>query len=118
MKKKTNLNAVRKNRTKKSPAKMQKSKPAASKINKPAKSPTTKSSREKEFMLRRSGVDKEGNQKLTAIRVYKRKPNGWKDDVEATTAPVGYKWITNGKSLFGGERRSGLMKVNNSGQKK
>lgn len=64
-----------------------------------------------EYMLRRSGLDKEGNQKFTAIRVYKRKPNGWREDNGATTAPVGYKWINNGKSLTSGERKTALVKV-------
>lgn len=67
-----------------------------------------------EFMLRKSGLDKEGNQQYTAIRIYKRKPNGWTETKGATTAPVGYKWISNNKSLFSGERKSALLKEKQS----
>ena len=63
------------------------------------------------FLLRPNGIDKEGNQKFTAIRVYNRTPKGWKDDKGATTAPIGYKWVHNGKSLLSGDRRSALVKV-------
>jgi len=88
------------------------SKPATKPTVKKAASKQTTTTKPGEYMLRKSGLDKEGNQKFTAIRVYKRKPNGWKEDKGATTAPVGYKWISNGKSLTSGERKSALVRVN------
>ncbi len=109
--KKTNLNAVRENKQKK----MTNSTPKTTAPKKTvAPKVTTKKTvpkKAEEYMLRKSGLDKEGNQQLTAIRVYKRKPNGWKEDKGATTAPKGYAWISNGKSLFSGERRTGLIKA-------
>ncbi len=44
---------------------------------------------------------------------YQELPKGWKEDKGATTAPVGFIWITNGKSLFRGERKSGLIREEN-----
>ncbi len=38
-------------------------------------------------------------------------PNGWVVDTMAKTAPVGYKWIHNGKSYFSGQRKTALMKI-------
>ena len=37
-------------------------------------------------------------------------PDGWKRTVGAQTAPAGWYWANNGKSLFGGERKSALIK--------
>lgn len=39
-----------------------------------------------------------------------RIPKGWKENMHATTAPQGWKWVWNGKPLFGGEYRSALMR--------
>ena len=39
-----------------------------------------------------------------------RLPEGWKRTVGALTAPVGWYWANNGKSLFGGERKTALIK--------
>ena len=39
-----------------------------------------------------------------------RLPEGWKRTVGALTAPVGWHWANNGKSLFSGERKSALIK--------
>lgn len=64
-----------------------------------------------ELFLMKTGLDEQGNQKYTEIKVYKRKPAGWKETNGATTAPRGYKWIDNGKSHFGGKRRSALLKT-------
>lgn len=61
-------------------------------------------------ILIKSGLDKQGNQRYSAIKVYKRMPKDWKEDKGATTAPIGYKWITNGKSLFKGQRKCGFIK--------
>lgn len=38
-------------------------------------------------------------------------PKGWKECKGASTAPVGYKWINNGKSRFGGEYKNKLIKA-------
>lgn len=38
-------------------------------------------------------------------------PDGWKIDKGAMTAPKGFCWITNGKSRFGTERKSALLKL-------
>lgn len=65
----------------------------------------------KEVILRKSGLDKQGNQKYTEYKVYKRKPKGWKENKGATTAPRGYKWIHNGKSLFSAEYKAAFLKV-------
>ena len=37
-------------------------------------------------------------------------PDGWKILEGATTAPKGYKWVYNGKSLFSGKREKALLK--------
>lgn len=39
-----------------------------------------------------------------------RLPEGWVRTNGAQTAPIGWYWANNGKSLFGGERRSALIK--------
>ena len=71
---------------------------------------TAKPKKTERYMLRKAGLDKQGNQQFTAVRVYQRMPNGWKETEGALTAPVGYKWIDNGKSLFKG-RKSALLEV-------
>ena len=103
--KKTTKKVVKKKTVKKPTVKKVKPKKVAKKqtIKKPAP--------KKVFMLRKSGLDKEGNQNYTAIRVYKKIPNGWKVDEGAKTAPIGYKWVTNGQSVFGGKRKTALVKV-------
>ena len=45
-----------------------------------------------------------------AITKLDKLPEGWKRTVGAQTAPTGWYWANNGKSLFGGERRSALIK--------
>ena len=42
--------------------------------------------------------------------VYNTLPHGWKVLKGATTAPCGYKWISNNKSRFSGERKLGFIK--------
>lgn len=39
-----------------------------------------------------------------------RLPEGWVRTNGAQTAPVGWYWANNGKSLFGGERKTALIK--------
>ena len=48
---------------------------------------------------------------LAAVPTYTAMPQGWQVIENATTAPAGYVWICNGKSLFGGARRHGLLKT-------
>lgn len=110
--KKSNLNAATQKKTTKkttTPTKKATTKAAAQK----KETATTKATatKQQKFMLRKNGLDKEGNQKFTAVRVYDRKPNGWKEIEGATTAPVGYKWVSNNKSLFSGQRKTGLLKL-------
>ena len=45
-----------------------------------------------------------------AIPKLDRLPEGWVRTNGAQTAPVGWYWANNGKSLFGGERKSALIK--------
>lgn len=40
------------------------------------------------------------------------KPEGWKVDKYALTAPIGYVWIYNGKGYFSG-RQHALIKIEN-----
>ena len=63
-----------------------------------------------EMIAIRSGLDGNGNQKYTHIPVYDRMPEGWRKIQGALTAPRGYAWIHNGKSLFGGEYRHGFIR--------
>lgn len=45
------------------------------------------------------------------VKVYDEMPNGWREIKGALTAPVGYKWICNNKSVFSKERETGLLKI-------
>lgn len=45
------------------------------------------------------------------IKVLHSLPEGWKEFKSASTAPNGYKWISNGKSMFGGEFEHALLKL-------
>lgn len=38
------------------------------------------------------------------LPIYEHLPEGWKVDKGATNAPLGYVFINNNKSRFGGER--------------
>jgi len=40
-------------------------------------------------------------------------PEGWKEIRGATTAPSGYVWINNRKSIFSKEYRHALLKTTN-----
>ncbi len=64
----------------------------------------------KEYALMKAGLDKQGRQQFTAVRVYNKKPNGWNDVKGAMTAPDGTKWIDNGKSITSGKYQSALVK--------
>ena len=52
-------------------------------------------------------------QLLEQFTVYFVMPDGWKEIMGAQTAPSGYVWIFNGKSIFSSEYRHALLKVNN-----
>ena len=43
------------------------------------------------------------------VPLYDRVPDGWKRTKGAQTAPIGYVWVDNNKSMFGGERKSGMV---------
>lgn len=45
------------------------------------------------------------------ITIYDKIPDGWFIVEGAMTAPQGYVWICNNKSLFDGTRKNGLLKV-------
>ena len=45
------------------------------------------------------------------IKVLNEVPKGWRVLEGATTAPVGYKWISNGKSFFSKDFESALLKM-------
>ena len=45
------------------------------------------------------------------IEIVNEIPKGWKILNNTTTAPVDYVWISNGKSLFSGERKRKLLKL-------
>lgn len=70
----------------------------------------------KEKMLIKSGLDKNGNQKYTEVKVYKKLPRGWKETKGTLTDPIGYKWIDNNQSIFAKDkkgrylRQTGLLK--------
>ena len=50
---------------------------------------------------------------LSEVPVYDSIPPGYSEIKGATTAPLGYKWISNNKSYCGGERKQALVKLNN-----
>ena len=47
--------------------------------------------------------------KIKGIDCYDSIPNGWKIIQGAVTAPKGYTWISNNKSHFSGQRKTGLV---------
>ena len=48
---------------------------------------------------------------LNQVPVYDSMPDGWKEIRGAQTAPNGYVWIWNRKSIFSPEYRQALLKV-------
>ena len=46
------------------------------------------------------------------VKVLNEMPSGWRFLEGAMTNPRGYKWISNGKSLFSKEYEQALLKVN------
>lgn len=49
--------------------------------------------------------------KALNIEVLEEAPEGWKKIKGAMTQPCGYVWYSNGKSRFGGEYKSCLVKI-------
>lgn len=49
--------------------------------------------------------------KSKGVEVLNEMPDGWKESKGATTAPYGYVWINNGKSLFNREYEHALLKL-------
>ena len=45
------------------------------------------------------------------VKVLNKLPNGWRVIQGAATAPRGYKWVNNGKSLFSKEYEQALLKI-------
>ncbi|MBO5711658.1 MAG: hypothetical protein J6R47_02365 [Acholeplasmatales bacterium] len=45
------------------------------------------------------------------VKVLNEMPNGWSFIQGATTAPIGYKWVNNGKSLFSKQYEHALLKI-------
>lgn len=43
-------------------------------------------------------------------KIGSKAPKGWVKVIKATTSPKGYSWYSNNKSLFGGERKTMLVK--------
>ena len=71
---------------------------------------TTPAKKKDNSMLIKSGLDREGKQQYTAVKVHDKTPRGWKVIEGATTAPAGYKWVSNGKSALFGKRKTALVK--------
>ena len=46
-----------------------------------------------------------------SVKVLNEMPKGWEVLNNSTTAPVGYIWIYNGKSLFSKQRERALLKI-------
>lgn len=59
----------------------------------------------KKTILIKSGLDKNGQQKYTEVKVYKKLPKGWKETKGTLTDPKGYKWIDNNKSIFARDKK-------------
>lgn len=45
------------------------------------------------------------------VKIFTSMPDGWKYVKGALTAPNDYKWIYNGKPIFGDEYEQALLKV-------
>lgn len=49
--------------------------------------------------------------KESGVKFLESMPEGWKEINGAMTAPNGYKWIFNGKSIFSKEYEHALLKI-------
>lgn len=50
------------------------------------------------------------NLRKRGTKIVNEAPKGYTELTGATTAPLGYTWYYNGKSLFSGERKTVLVK--------
>lgn len=50
------------------------------------------------------------NLRKRGVKIVTKVPKGYTELTNATTAPLGYTWYYNGKSLFSGERKTVLVK--------
>lgn len=48
---------------------------------------------------------------LNTTKVFTEMPDRWHEIIGALTAPIGYKWITNGKPFFTKEYQQALLKM-------
>ena len=51
---------------------------------------------------------------VVTLRIYNTMPEGLKVLKDATTNPVGFNWICNGKSAFSKERETALLKLSDA----
>ena len=51
--------------------------------------------------------------KFPDVPIYDTMPDGWVEIRGATTAPNGYVWINNRKSIFSDEYRHALLRIRN-----
>ena len=49
--------------------------------------------------------------KFPDVQIYETMPDGWGEIRGATTAPNGYVWINNRKSIFNKEYRHALLRI-------
>ena len=85
------------------------SKKTTSKPKTAPKKTTTKATTKSQVILKKNGKDNHGNTQYSAVKVYSRKPAGWKESKSKSSAPKGYKHIHNGKKA--GKRREGFIKA-------
>lgn len=45
------------------------------------------------------------------VEILEEVPEGWTITEGTLTEPIGYRWCSNGKSRFGGERKTALIKI-------
>ena len=48
---------------------------------------------------------------LKTVKVFTKLPEGWRINLGVTTAPMGYTWISNGKSRLSGQYEHALLKT-------
>ena len=48
---------------------------------------------------------------MKSIPIFEQLPDGWEILEGALTAPIGFAWITNGKSRFSNEFKRGFLKL-------
>lgn len=61
-------------------------------------------------VLKNKSNDSLARFKESGVRILNKAPKGWIKNDRAVTAPNGYSWYNNGKSMFSGERETALVK--------